>query len=300
MRPQSACSLAAFCVAPLVAPFAATWLRPLGRAVGVPPALTTLALTLAGVTPALILPAAAQQPACRSEPVGAATVVAVRDGRTVLLGDGREARLAAIETPLPGEPGAAAARAALAELVAGRIVTLRSAGPDGAAPAQDRYGRTLVHAAVEGRPVEESLLASGHARVSAQAGLAGCIASLLAQERAARAARRGLWADGTFGPPDAAAVADIAGLRGRFTVVEGTVLSVRESRGVIYMNFARRWSRGFTVTILKRNARAFVDAGIDPKALEGRRVRVRGFVEQRQGPVIEATRPEQIELAGLN
>ena len=39
-------------------------------------------------------------------------------------------------------------------------------------------------------------------------------------------------------------------------------------------------------------------AGIaKPKDLEGKRVRVRGIVEMRRGPFIEAERPEQIELA---
>jgi hypothetical protein len=33
------------------------------------------------------------------------------------------------------------------------------------------------------------------------------------------------------------------------------------------------------------------------KRLEGRRVRVRGVLEQRRGPVIEADAPEQIEIA---
>ena len=34
--------------------------------------------------------------------------------------------------------------------------------------------------------------------------------------------------------------------------------------------------------------------------VDGRRVRIRGWVEQRGGPWVEATRPEQIELAERN
>jgi hypothetical protein len=37
-------------------------------------------------------------------------------------------------------------------------------------------------------------------------------------------------------------------------------------------------------------------ANIDPKELEGRRIRVRGWVEQRRGPIMEASVPEQIEV----
>jgi hypothetical protein len=92
----------------------------------------------------------------------------------------------------------------------------------------------------------------------------------------------------------------LAAERGRFTVAEGNVVSVRESAGTIYMNFGRRWSQALTVTISKRDERVFAAAGVEPKKLENRRVRVRGWVEERNGPRIEVTRPEQIELAERN
>jgi len=94
--------------------------------------------------------------------------------------------------------------------------------------------------------------------------------------------------------------AELAAERGRFTVVEGKVLSVRESAGTIYMNFGRQWSQALTVTILKRNERSFAAAGLEPRTLENRRLRVRGWLEDRNGPRIEATRPEQIEIAERN
>jgi hypothetical protein len=83
-------------------------------------------------------------------------------------------------------------------------------------------------------------------------------------------------------------------------------VSVRESGSTIYVNFGQRWSEDFTVTIQKRNERNFAAAGLDPKSLQGRRVRVRGWVEERGGadgnkggsPWIDAAHPEQIEIAG--
>jgi hypothetical protein len=84
--------------------------------------------------------------------------------------------------------------------------------------------------------------------------------------------------------------------RGHFALVEGKVLSVRESGATIYVNFGRRWTRDFTVTILKRQQRVFAAAGVEPKQLEGRRICVRGWIEQRGGLVIAAEAPEQIEL----
>jgi hypothetical protein len=84
--------------------------------------------------------------------------------------------------------------------------------------------------------------------------------------------------------------------RGLFALVEGKVVSVRESGGTIYMNFGQRWSEDFTVTILKRNERAFTAVGLALRSLAGRRVLVRGWIEERGGPWIEATGPEQIEV----
>ena len=84
--------------------------------------------------------------------------------------------------------------------------------------------------------------------------------------------------------------------KGHFALVEGKVLSVRESGATIYVNFGRRWTTDFTVIILKRQQRTFTDAGVEPKKLEGRRIRVRGWIEQRSGPVVMAEAPEQIEL----
>ena len=40
----------------------------------------------------------------------------------------------------------------------------------------------------------------------------------------------------------------------------------------------------------------FSNAGMAPGKLAGRRVEVRGWIEERNGPAIEVARPEQIEL----
>src|SRR5580698_5728029 len=65
-------------------------------------------------------------------------------------------------------------------------------------------------------------------------------------------------------------------------------------------DFGRRWSESFAVTVLKRNERNFTAAGLNLPALEGRRIRVRGWIEARgaaRSPEITVDHPEQIELA---
>jgi hypothetical protein len=204
----------------------------------------------------------------------------------------------------PGEtgPGAAAgmaAKAALAALIAGRQVDLRQHGP-----ATDRYGRTVAHAWFTRDELVQSagreLISRGYARVGAHVGDRACAAELLSQERQARDSKLGLWGEPYYAIGAAESGTELLARRGRFTVVEGKVLSVRESGGTIYVNFGRRWSQALTVTILKRHERIFRSAGLQLKTLESRTIRVRGWVEERNGPRIEATSPEQIEMATLN
>jgi hypothetical protein len=40
-----------------------------------------------------------------------------------------------------------------------------------------------------------------------------------------------------------------------------------------------------------------VSSGLDVKKLEGRTVRIRGVIEERGGPWVEAAHPSQIEIA---
>jgi hypothetical protein len=183
-------------------------------------------------------------------------------------------------------------------------VTLKSPGSKSAAAETDRYGRLVVHATVlrDGaeRLVAGELLAQGHARVAARVGSRECAAVLLTRERTAREAKLGLWAEQYYVMRQAEKSAEILAERGRFALVEGKVLSVRESGGTIYVNFGRRWSEDFTATIARRHERAFADAGLAPRQLTGRLVRVRGWIEERGGPWIEVMYPEQIEIADRN
>jgi endonuclease YncB( thermonuclease family) len=245
------------------------------RALAIASAVTALAQILSPV-------ASAQEP-CRLTPIGAAQVAAVRDGRTLLLADGRELRLAAIEAP-------DASRAGLQSLVSGQTLRLAALGAD-----HDRYGRlvALAYTGDNEQSVQQAMLEMGLARVSARAGGRACAEPLLSVEHKARAANLGLWADPTFAPLPAESP-NLLAKRGEFALVEGKVLSVRTSGGTIYVNFGR--TRDFTVTIRRRLQRSFTAAGLEPSKLQGRRIRVRGFIEQHGGPIIDAGGPEQIEF----
>jgi len=249
-------------------------------------------------------PAAAEapQPACGGATIASGEIARVIDGKTFVLSDGREARLAAIEAPPanradPDEEHVAAgtaAKTALEAIVLHQTVVLKAAGTG-----SDRYGR-LVGEVFTGSSAEKwvqsEILTKGYGMVASGGDIATCVTYLRSIEREARAEMRGLWGDPYYMMKEAQYPDDILTALGRFAVVSGKVVSVRESGGLTYLNFGRRWTEDFTVSIAKRNLRAFGAAGVDPKSLSGHRIEVRGWVEQHGGPAIEASRPDQIEI----
>jgi hypothetical protein len=217
-------------------------------------------------------------------------VSAIEDARTLRLADGRRIRLASVEWGASAE----AARAALSALVLDRDVTLRGS------PIPDRYGRIHAFPTVNGSgtPIQYAVLDRGLAVTGTRIGDPACREALLARERAARAARLGIWGTGDYRLHQADDPAAILQSVGRFAIVEGRVLSVRESGNTLYVNFGRRWSEDFTVTIAKRAESTFISAGLSPRSLTGRTVRVRGVIEERAGPWIEATGADQFDWDG--
>lgn len=239
----------------------------------------------------------------RSETPRRGVVARVVDGDTVVLASGRQLRLVGIQAPklALGRPGfrawplAGEARAALDSLVAGRPVALDYDGRR-----TDRHRRLLAHLRVaapgggETVWVQAEMLARGLARVYSFADNRKRAAELLGFERAARAAGRGIWAHPFYrilGPDETGASV------GTFQIVEGRVLDASIVGGRGYLNFGPDWRTDFTVSIAPRHVARFRRAGLDPAALSGRRIRVRGWLHRFNGPMMEATHPEQLEVA---
>lgn len=251
----------------------------------------------------LLAPAAAEEPALRPGPE--AEVARVIDGDTVglalpVMGAG-EIRLVGLQAPklaLGREgfrpwPLADEARKALRDLVLGRTVALTFGGAE-----KDRHGRLLAHLhTLDGTWVQGEMLARGWARVYSFPDNRAAVAAMLALERAAREAGRGIWGHPFYAirGPDPEALAPLAGT---FQLVEGRVLRADRVKGRVYLNYGPDWRTDFTVAIDARARRLFRGAGVDPLALEGRRLRVRGWIKRFNGPMIEATHPEQVEVLG--
>jgi micrococcal nuclease len=232
----------------------------------------------------------------------AGEVAEVVDGDTLALADGTVVRLVGLQAPKRalGRPGfadwplAEEARDALAGLVRGRRVRLRYGGLR-----RDRHGRALAHLVREdGLWVQGEMLARGMARVYSFADNRALVPEMLAVEARAREAGRGIWGDPYYRvrTPE-----ELAAATGSFQLVEGRVQAAAVVRGRLYLNFGADWREDFTITVAPRDrpafARAFAAAGLESlEAFGGLRVRVRGWIDDYNGPMIEADHPEQIEL----
>lgn len=226
-----------------------------------------------------------------TEIVRAAAVV---DGDTVETISGETLRLAGIEAAKTwgfAPPFGDTARERMTEWVAGRDlkVAVLGLGPD-------RYGRRHVQAfTVDGDWLQASLVDAGLARVRPLEGEESCLGALLAAEEAARAARRGAWADADHGVRNADEPS-LSKRNGLYEIVEGRVLSVGHGRTMIFLDFGRVYRRDFTIMVPGRLAERFGEAGVDLDALAGQRVRVRGVVEESGGPAIRISHPIALEV----
>ena len=260
--------------------------------------LSVTAAMLAGLGPA-----SAQ--ACEAlRLVNGGVVAAVTDGDTVVLDSGLVVRLIGTQAPklplgrdgFPTWPLAPEAKSALEALVLNRPVQLGYGGEE-----VDRYERALAHLFLTDgaeAPVWAQLhmVRTGLARVYSFPDNRECLDQLFAGEAQARAERLGIWADPYYSVRTADRPAELAELAGNYELVEGRVLLADRSGSRVYLNFGRIWKEDFTIVIEAPALRLFERDGLDPLSLDGTLIRVRGWVDTRDGPRIEVTHPEQIEV----
>ncbi len=213
------------------------------------------------------------------------------DARSLRLEDGRVLRLAGIEPfdlLLPDLHDAAPMlHRRLSQLVeAAPLSALLTSGE------ADRYGRYPAMVAAGEALVQESLAGEGVALAFAGGDPLPCFANVLAAEEAARRAGRGFW---TGDPLPGATPEALQALIGAFAIFEGEVLSVGNRSTRTYLNFGTYWSEDVTVEIESRDRAAF-GGELALAALTGRRVRVRGYLEAKGGPMMPVASPMQLEV----
>lgn len=221
-----------------------------------------------------------------------ATVTAVDEVLDLHLADGRVVHLPGIAVP----DATAEARRDLAVWLSHTVV---SVAPLRTEP--DRWNRVVALAfapppGASGQPVSvtEALLDAGRVLARPDPLLEACWATALRLERGAEEGKRGLWKAVPALRPD-----DAGGLRaqaGRFALIEGRIAAVREGRARTYLRFAEDRGTGMAATLAPVLVRRLVKAGTAPRDWAGRRLRVRGLLDDRWGWQIEVTAPQQLEF----
>lgn len=239
-------------------------------------------------------------PACAPHvEVWSIKVIRVERNGVLVLRDGRAVDVEGILLPAGGHdhaPSFLARQAidALRGLSRHRYVTLAANYPK-----EDRYGRLRAQVFFrhdKAQPwLQLAMLRRGLARVNITPDRRECASALYAAERAARAARAGIWAYPAYA---VRMPGELAGETGTFQIVEGVVRAADVRGGRAYLNFGRDWRTDFTATISPDDMKLFRREGIDPRGYAGMRVRVRGWIESMNGPEIEISAPEQIEVLG--
>ncbi|MGV8855743.1 MAG: thermonuclease family protein [Devosia sp.] len=230
-------------------------------------------------------------------------VVQVSDGDTIVLDDGRVVRMIGTQAPklplgregFPTWPLGPEAKTALEAMLLNKSVQLGFGGER-----VDRYGRQLAHVFVEGPDgplwAQHAMVAQGLARVYSFPDNRECLDLLFAAEGRARLSGLGIWHDPYYSVRAAAAPDQLLGRAGHYELVEGRIVLAEQRSGRIYLNFGRFWKEDFTAVIEAPAIKMFAASGVDPLVLEGALVRVRGWVDDRDGPRIEITHPEQLEV----
>jgi endonuclease YncB( thermonuclease family) len=229
-------------------------------------------------------------------------VIQVVDGDTLVLDNDVRVRLIGIQAPkLPlGREGFEAwplaneAKQVLEQLTLGKNVEVRYAGAQ-----KDRHGRILGHVFVGEEKIwaQGLMLKVGMARVYSFSDNRLCLDELYQIERQARVDRNGIWnGDPYYAVREGDQPARLLERVDSYEIVEGRVLNADRVGQRVYLNFGTYWREDFTVVIERAALRLFEASGFDPLSLEDGLVRVRGWVENRDGPRIEVTHPEQIEI----
>lgn len=227
-------------------------------------------------------------PPCHGTGGETVRIVSVDPHMAIVVDGGRVLRLRGLRPP-PGTAGwpelAAMARGALTGWIEGQAVAAAiEKGP------ADRWGRLLADMTFaepgqeQHRSVAGGLLEAGWGLADPETATAACLGQFLKLEDAARQAGLGLWADPHYKPVPATDAAALRARAGQYTLVEGKVLDVRQWRKLTFVNFARRRGEGLSLLATERGLRQFEQSGPPLRDLVGKTVRLRGLLEDRNGP----------------
>lgn len=217
-------------------------------------------------------------------------VLKVIDQKRLMAGDQSVIELAGIEVP---DDSVAEARDLLAALfenkTAAEILLYQTPSPDKGRI--NRMQHDLAHLVRKDGHVwvQGAMIANGVARAMPTPVNPELAEKMYALENEAIKAGKGLWAKDSR-HRILSADAPVESL-GRISVVEGTVQKISTLSNTTYLNFGPDWRKDFTIGIPTAVRQKMVRQNIDPFKLQGKKLRVRGWIREYNGPYIELEDP---------
>lgn len=233
---------------------------------------------------------------------GTAKVLEAISPLTVRLDDGRFIHLAGLDFPdldfyEPGDLSLTTVEILNDFLIGHTVVIYQTKSKD--AGRANRMGHHIAHLVRLDKDVwvQGMILSLGLARTRTTKYNPDMASQMLKLEKDARRIKEGLWGMKEFGlitPTQAARKI------GSYQIVEGIVKNVSRQKNTIYLNFGNNWRDDFTVSMTSTNLRSFTKHKMYPKDWNGKRIRVRGWIESWNGPHIKIDHPERFELLFTN
>lgn len=216
----------------------------------------------------------------------------VIDGTTILLKDKKIIRLPSLYI-LPDDDVALSAKETLArELPPGTEIVLYQTRRQEIGRL-NRMGQILAHPVrkkdgvwIHGRLLETGMVLMMPSESNPEKTEDMRIAETIAIQK-----KFGLWARYPVLTPD-----NVVQALGDYRVVEGTVQKTAVVKNNLYLNFGHDWKTDFTVMITPEVRKKLARRNIDPLTFANKKIRVRGDIRSYNGPFIELTNLESLEL----
>ncbi|MEM9469785.1 MAG: thermonuclease family protein [Pseudomonadota bacterium] len=226
------------------------------------------------------------------------------DGQTILLTNDKIIRLVGLDTPSDktnlDNNYALKAKMKLTELLPEGTEIMIYQTRVAKKGRVNRMGHDLGHILTKEKPetpslwLQQALLEQGLARVSLSESNPELAQFMLKAEKKARNEKKGLWAEES--PFQVITPETAQKGMGQFSVVEGTITKAATVRNNLYLNFGADWKTDFTIMISSTLRKKLARQAVDLMNLSGKKVRVRGWIREYNGPLIELDMVEHLEL----
>jgi len=160
----------------------------------------------------------------------------------------------------------------------------------------DRYSIPLSHVVRDdGVWIQESLISKGLAWATVTGTNRQMTYTLLKMEEKARDKRSGFWSNPLYAIKTPTRLKNCID---SYQIIEGKVIYVNQKSSTIFFNFSKDWKTDFTIELPKKYLFRFNVSGkyFRPRTWLNKTVRVRGWVREKNGPMIKVKYPEQIKV----